>query len=168
MRSSRLAPVLLPLVLVLGACGDGGGDGDETEVTTQTTAGGEKTDGSTVTLKAPLTGAEEVPGPGANPGVGAAQVAISGTKVCPDLNVTLGEKPTAAHIHQGAKGADGPVVVDLKPEFTAGESAFTSKTCVEAPADTTAALMANPSGYYVNVHSATYPNGAVRGQLAKF
>jgi len=156
----------LGLFTGLGACGDGDAEGDETRVTTQSTASGEKTDGNTVTLKAALNGAEEVPGPGANPGVGAASVEVSGTKVCPDLKVTMGEKPTGAHIHKGGKGASGPVVVDLKPEFTPGESAFTAKTCVDAPAETTTALIADPSGYYVNVHSATYPNGALRGQLA--
>jgi len=165
-----LTALFLSLGLAAGlvACGDDSKGDKDTKVTTETSAGGEKTDGTSVSLKAPLTGAAEVPGPGADPGVGAALVDISGTKVCPDLKVTMGEKPTAAHIHQGAKGAAGPVVVDLKPEFTPGESAYTSKTCVDVPAETSAALIANPSAYYVNVHSDGHPNGAVRGQLDKF
>ena len=160
-----MAASLLPLLLLASACG-GDDEGDDTKVTTETTAGGEKKDGTAVTLKAALTGAEEVPGPGADPAVGAAVVEVAGTKVCSDLKVTMGEKPTVAHLHQGAKGASGPVVVDLKPEFTPGESAFTSKTCVDVPADIAAKLIADPSAYYLNVHSAAHPNGAVRGQLA--
>lgn len=165
-----LTALLLSLGIAAGlaACGDDDKGDEDTKVTTETTAGGEKTDGTGTTLKAPLNGAEEVPGPGANPGVGAALVNIAGTKVCPELKVTMGEKPTAAHIHQGAKGASGPVVVDLKPEFTSGESAYESKTCVEVPADTAAQLIANPEAYYLNIHSAEHPNGAVRGQLTKF
>lgn len=166
---------LTTLVLCLGlaagfaACGGDDDKGDDTKVTTETTTGGVKTEGTTVTLKAPLSGADEVPGPGANPGVGAALVEVSATQACADLKVTMGEKPTAAHIHQGAKGASGPVVVDLKPEFTPGESAFTSpKKCVDVPAEISAALVANPSAYYLNVHSDAHPNGAVRGQLDKF
>jgi CHRD domain len=168
-RRRPLTALVLSLGLAtgLGACG-GDDEGDQTKVTTQTTASGEKKDGPAVTLKAPLSGAEEVPGPGADPGVGAALVEISGTKVCPDLKVTMGEKPTKAHIHQGAKGVSGPVVVDLQPEFTPGESAFTSKKCVDAPAEITTALVANPSAYYLNVHSDAHPDGAVRGQLDKF
>lgn len=165
---------LTALVLCLGlaagfaACGGDDDKGDDTKVTTETTAGGEKTDGTAVTLKVQMTGAEEVPGPGADPAVGRALVDVGGTRVCPDLKVTMGEMPTAAHIHKGAKGASGPVVVDLKPEFTPGESAFTAKTCVDVPADTSAALIADPEGYYLNVHSGSYPNGAIRGQLTKF
>lgn len=165
-----LTVLLLSLGLAAGlpACGDGDQGDEDTKVTTETTTGGERTEGTAVTLKAALSGTEEVPGPGASPGVGAARVEVSGTKVCPDLNVTTGEKPTVAHIHSGAKGASGPVVVDLKPEFAPGESGFTSKKCVDVPAETTAAIIANPSAYYLNVHSAAFPNGAVRGQLDKF
>ena len=168
MRLIRLVAALLPLVVMTGACGGDDDKGDETKVTTQTTAGGTKTDGTSVTLKAALSGADEIPGPGATPGVGAALVEVSGTKVCPDLNVTMGEKPTVAHIHKGAKGAAGPVFVDLKPDFSSGESAYQSKTCVDVTADQSAALLADPQGYYVNVHSDGHPNGAVRGQLDKF
>lgn len=168
MRFNRLVVALLPLVVLAGACGGDDDKGDDTKVTIGTSAGGEKTDGTSVTLKAPLSGADEVPGPGITPGVGAVLVEVSGTKVCPDLKVTMGEKPTAAHIHKGAKGAAGPVFVDLKPEFTSGESAYQSKTCVDVTADQSAALIADPQAYYVNVHSEGHPNGAVRGQLDKF
>ena len=167
----RLTAIVLSLGLIggLGACG-GEDDGDDTQVTTETTASGEKTDGAAgraATLKAALTGREEVPGPGANPGVGAALVEVSATRVCSDLNATMGEKPTKAHIHQGSKGVSGPVVVDLNPTFAPGESAFTSKGCVDAPAEVTAAIIADPGGHYLNIHSDAHPEGAVRGQLTK-
>ena len=169
MRFNRLVAALLSLVVLAGACGGDDDKGDDTKVTTETTTGGTKTDGTSVTLKAPLSGAEEVPGPGADPGVGAALVDVSGTKVCADLKVTMGEKPTLAHIHQGAKGASGAVVVNLMPEFTPGESAYSSpKKCVDTTAEISAALIADPQSYYLNVHSDAHPNGAVRGQLAKF
>jgi hypothetical protein len=167
-RRSLAATVLsLLLAAAVGACG--GDDKDKgTKVTTQTTAGGEKTEGTAASLKAALSPAEEVPGPGVKDGVGAALVDIAGPKICSDLKVTMGEMPLKAHIHQGVKGASGPVVVDLKPEFTAGEAAYTSKTCVETTEDTAAQLIADPAGYYLNVHSDGHPDGAMRGQLAKF
>ena len=163
-----LAVALLSFALGagLGACG-GDDEGDQTRVTTDTSAPGEKTDGAPQTLKARLSGAEEVPGPGVEVGVGAALVDITGTKACYDLNATLGEKPTAAHIHEGAKGTSGPVVVDLKPTFEPGESAFMAESCVDLAPDVAAKLLANPAGYYVNVHTPSHPNGAIRGQLDK-
>lgn len=157
----------LGLVAGVGACGGDGEEGKDTEVTTDTTTGGEKTDGTAVSLKALLNGAEEVPGPGVKDGVGTALVDIAGPKVCSDLKVTMGEKPQKAHIHQGAKGASGSVVVDLMPAFNPGEAAYASKTCVETTADTAAQLIADPAGYYVNIHSDAHPDGAMRGQLAK-
>lgn len=150
----------------LGACGDED-SGDDTTVTTGTTASGEKNEGTATALQSRLSGAEEVPGPGADPGVGSFTVDVSGTQGCYDLNVTMGEKPTKAHIHQGAKGVAGAVVVDLKPAFEPGESATTAKSCVELSADVAAKLLADPGAYYVNVHSEAHPDGAIRGQLAK-
>lgn len=162
-----LTVVVLSLSLGLAACGGDDEEGKDTDVTTETTAGGEKTGGTAVSLKALLSGAEEVPGPGVKDGVGAALIDIAGSKVCSDLNITMGEKPLKAHIHKGAKGASGGVVVDLVPVFNPGEAAFTSKSCVETTAATAALLIADPGGYYVNVHSGGYPEGAMRGQLAK-
>jgi len=36
---------------------------------------------------------------------------------------------------------------------------------VTVDATVAAAILAHPKGYYVNVHTAAFPNGAVRGQL---
>ena len=163
-----LAVVLLALALVAGSGACGGGDkGDDTQVTTETTAGGQKTDGTAASLKAVLTPGEEVPGPGVKDGVGSAVVDIAGSKVCSDLKATMGEKPTKAHIHQGDKGESGAVVVDLMPAFNPGEAAFASETCVETTPDIASRLIADPAGYYVNIHTAEHPDGAMRGQLAK-
>jgi hypothetical protein len=163
-------PVLAAAVVLfslLGACGGGkGSNGKDTEVTIS--PGPAQTGSAPVTLKAALAGADEVPGPGVTVGVGNFAVDIAGTKGCYTLNVTMGEKPTQAHIHQGMKGASGPVVVNLMPNFASGEAAFAAKSCVDLPGDTAAKLIADPSAYYVNVHSDAHPNGAMRGQLARF
>src|SRR5439155_19436075 len=71
-------------------------------------------------------------------------------------NVTL---PTiAAHIHKGAAGANGPVVVP----FTAPGADGNSSGCVTADATLIADIAANPAGYYVNVHTKEHPAGAIR------
>ena len=163
-----LGATVLSVALAAGlvACGDEK-SGDDTAVTTGTTAAGEKNEGTATALQSRLSGAEEVPGPGTDPGVGSFTVGVSGTQGCYDLNVTMGEKPTKAHIHQGGKGVAGAVVVDLKPAFEPGESATTAKSCVDLSADVASKLLADPGAYYVNVHSAEHPDGAMRGQLEK-
>jgi CHRD domain len=114
--------------------------------------------------KATLTGAAEVPGPGDPDGGGAAQVTLNSDKneVCYDVTVTKIDEATAAHIHEGAMGKDGPVKVGLDtPKGGA------TKGCKSADAAVVKDMMANPANYYVNVHSKDFPNGAVRGQLSK-
>ena len=112
---------------------------------------------------ATLTGAAEVPGPGDADGTGAAAVtndAATG-EVCADLRVENIAAATMAHIHRGATGVSGPVEVTLTPP-----AAGTSASCAVATPALAAEIVANPAGFYVNVHNAEFANGAVRGQLA--
>jgi len=114
--------------------------------------------------KANLTGAAEVPGPGDNNGGGTVQVTLNSDKneVCYDLTVMKIDEATGAHIHEGAAGKSGPVKVSL--DAPKGGSA---KGCKTADAAVVKDMMANPANYYVNVHNATHPSGAIRGQLSK-
>jgi len=68
---------------------------------------------------------------------------------------------TAAHIHAGAADVNGPVVVP----FSAPDSSGTTQGCTIADATLVEQILADPSGYYVNVHTSEFPGGAIRGQL---
>jgi CHRD domain len=124
-----------------------------------------------VQLTATLTGANEVPGPGDTDGAGTASIrTLAGLgQICYLLNVSKITLPaTAAHIHSGAAGVAGPPVVGLKPPAGATATATTgsSRGCVTTPRALVAAILANPSNYYVNVHTTDFPDGAIRGQLS--
>ena len=83
------------------------------------------------------------------------------------------DPPLAAHIHAGAAGVNGGVVVTLQVPDPA------AKDCITAVPDNTPnsitvltqseldAIIANPAGFYANVHTAPFPAGAIRGQLAR-
>ena len=116
---------------------------------------------STKVFKALLSGANEVPAPGDPDGSGRATVRIKGTQVCFTLKVDKVDALAAAHIHEGAAGEAGPVVVDL----FAGT--VKKKGCVRTTPEIAAEIRRSPGEYYVNVHNAAYPAGALRGQLQK-
>ena len=61
---------------------------------------------------------------------------------------------TAAHIHVGAAGTNGPVVVDFSAQLSGNVQ----------DADLANVLL-NPSNYYINLHNSEYSSGAIRGQL---
>lgn len=111
-----------------------------------------------------LSGPQEVPGPGDDDGQGIALVSVNAdtNTVCWNIQVTGIELPAAAaHIHMGAEGEAGGVVVPLSAPGLEGVAAG----CAEADAAVVQAILANPTGHYVNVHTASFPDGAVRGQL---
>jgi len=108
-------------------------------------------------LHATLTGKAETP-KGDPDGSGTAEVKIAGKQVCWEIHVAKVGTIMAAHIHKGGPGVAGPVVVPFG-------KIYKSKGCTTASASLAAAILRSPSAYYVNVHNAKYPGGALRGQL---
>jgi len=75
----------------------------------------------------------------------------------------------AAHIHPGAVGVNGGVLLStaLAPGevvLAAGSGSFTKIVTGVDPA-VTQNILNNPAGFYFNVHSAVNPGGVARGQL---
>jgi hypothetical protein len=113
-------------------------------------------------LGAILTGEEEVPGPGDEDGIGAAGILVTARgRLCYFVAVKHIEPAIAAHIHAGADGVAGDIVVALDTPNRRGFSA----NCSTISTDLAAQLIATPEAFYVNVHTADFPMGAVRGQL---
>lgn len=110
-----------------------------------------------------LTGAAEVPGPGDPDGEGSALVVVNPGlgEVCYELSVSGIAPATAAHIHVGSADVAGPVVVGLAPP-TEGSSSG----CLSIDTALAREIVRNPANYYVNVHNAEHPAGALRGQLS--
>lgn len=109
---------------------------------------------------ATLSGSNEVPaGDAGTTGMATVTVDAESGQVCAKITSNV-EGAAAMHIHKGASGANGPVVVPLDPKTING-----ANTCVSAKADLAKAIVANPAGYYVNIHTAAAPGGATRGQL---
>jgi hypothetical protein len=162
MKTFRLLLLSVMAVVSLAACGD-----DDPATSTDTTeASGDAAGGTEPTeLTADLAGGvTEVPAPGDPDGKGTATVRLDSAKgeVCYDVKVEGIAAPTAAHIHEGAAGAAGPPVITLDPaKIGQGEACLTGQKAADIDR-----IGANPAGFYVNVHTADFPGGAVRGQLA--
>ena len=77
--------------------------------------------------------------------------------------------PTAAHIHEGRAGVAGPVVVlFFQPGTNAASLPDTLSSvagCVDVDPALARRIAANPRDYYVNIHTADFAAGAIRGQL---
>jgi hypothetical protein len=114
---------------------------------------------SNVTVAGKLTGTQEVP---ANPSTatGRSTIMIGADKSVSGSVQVKGMTPTMAHIHEAAKGSNGPVIV---PFTKTGENTF-------APAPGATLTDAQYASYlagklYINVHSAAYPGGEIRLQI---
>lgn len=114
------------------------------------------------TYHATLTGAQEPHG-GDPDGAATAQISVADRldQVCYDINdIRNLADITAVHVHRGARGVDGPPVWTLTKANEGGWKGCTDKA--EWLQD---AMENHFRGYYINIHTTEYPNGAIRGQL---
>jgi hypothetical protein len=77
-----------------------------------------------------------------------------------------------SHIHQGAAGVNGPIVVDsgispAAPVPTQGGAAAYTRSGLATTNAIAQAIIDNPGGFYFNVHTALSPQGVARGQLVR-
>lgn len=120
---------------------------------------------STVQLSAKLKGNQEVPGPGDRNGKGESFVSVKAKKgkLCFQVSWTKIEQPNAGHIHKGAKGDAGPIKVPL---FDQTPPTSIVEGCVkDVKRKLLKRIARSPEKFYVNVHNAEFPEGAIRGQL---
>lgn len=107
-----------------------------------------------------LTGAQEVP-PVSTSASGRSTISVASDRSVSGAVIVTGMEPTMAHIHQGAKGANGPVIVPLAKTAPMTFSVAAGTKLTEAQY---AAL--KEGNLYVNVHSAAHPGGEIRLQMA--
>ena len=127
-------------------------------------------DGTACVLHARLSAANETTG-STSTATGHTQIKVrsSGTiEFKTQIFNPAGETFFAGHIHIGAPGVAGPIVVPLYgPPSPATSAQHIVQSGVATPnAGTTgAAICANPTAYYVNYHTTAFTGGAIRGQL---
>ena len=105
-----------------------------------------------------LSGAEEVP-PVTASGSGSGTIRVNADGGVSGSVSTTGVEGTMAHIHQGAKGQNGPIIIPLTKSgdtYTVPSGAKLSDAQMKAFKE---------GNLYVNVHTARNKGGEVRGQL---
>jgi hypothetical protein len=114
------------------------------------------------TFTVALTGNAESPaGDPVGTGTGEFHLRAGQGQVCYQLVAKNLPPAVAAHIHRGASGVAGPVVVPLATPNASG----ISRGCASAVRSIVSAILAAPASYYANIHTAEFPAGAIRGQL---
>jgi hypothetical protein len=109
-------------------------------------------------VKVTLSGANEVP-PVATSASGEGTISIADDGAVSGSVMTKGVQGTAAHIHLGAAGKNGPVIVP----FTKEGDTYKAPAGAKLNADQMTAFKTGE--LYFNVHSAANPGGEIRGQL---
>ena len=136
---------------------------------------------TTVTLTARLSGAQEVPA--ADPdgsGKAVVEIDVEAGEVCFDVkSLSDTATPNRGHIHEAPAGVNGPIVVPFfelrPPPADPGAPASDPRNdeieqgriqdCVPGDPAVLARIVANPAGFYVNVHNTRFPGGSLRCQL---
>lgn len=112
-----------------------------------------------------MTGAQEAP-PNFSPAAGGGIASFDSIALTVSVNVFfvgLSSPATASHIHDGAAGVNGPVIVSFVP-FT---PVATFGSIVGGPLPFPPAYVADllAGNTYFNIHNAVFPGGEIRGQL---
>lgn len=116
------------------------------------------------TLTADLAGVTEGENPGNPDGSGSATITLDpeSGEVCWDMTAEDIGAVTQSHIHTGAEGASGGVLIPLDVDGFDG----TTEGCTsDVAAADIQMVLDNPAGFYVNLHTTDFPAGAIRGQL---
>ncbi|MBO9535582.1 CHRD domain-containing protein [Herbaspirillum sp.] len=111
------------------------------------------------TANVELKGTNEVPA-NASTASGTGSISVDADKVVSGSVTTTGIEGRVAHIHTGAAGANGPVIVPLAKN---GDNGWSVPPGTKLTDEQYAAYQAGT--LYVNVHSAAHPGGEIRGQL---
>lgn len=160
----RLGIAVIALALGVAGCGDDNGNpagpSNLTIFTVQLSPANEVP---------PVTNAE-------NTARGTAVITVNSQANTIDFNVSLNSFPTtsaltAAHIHPGAAGVNGGVLLGTgltagnAPSLASGSGTFSFTGVAPASADTITQILAAPQNFYFNVHSTANGGGVLRGQL---
>lgn len=106
-----------------------------------------------------LKGSAEVP-PVSTAATGSGQITVLPDRTVSGSIKLSGMTPTMAHIHEAAPGKNGPPIVTLTKTGSDGYAVPPDTKLTEAQYNSYLA-----GNLYINVHSAEYPNGELRGQL---
>lgn len=124
--------------------------------------GGDGATQQTTTLRATLSGDQEVP-PVVTGAIGSGTLSLETPSRRVSGSITLdGLTANAAHVHLGEVGGNGPVIVPLVETAPGTWSVPPDTSLTEAQADAFAA-----GGLYFNAHTTAHPNGEIRGQIGR-
>jgi hypothetical protein len=171
------APHLLPVLLafLVAACGGGGGNpgvtpglngsgtGSTALPATPTgtgTTGTPSTVAGATAFSIPLSGAQTTP-PNGSLATGNAVMTVDASNGDFTLSLTVsGMTATSAHLHDAVAGINGPILFNMVQTTPGGNTWLTSGRMT-----TSQLRQLNGGGYYIDVHSATFPNGEIRAQI---
>lgn len=122
------------------------------------------------TLTAELDGQQEIDAATGEPGAGDLEASGSATlsfdaeqgQVCYEVTHDVEPPPFGWHIHVGEAGVNGDIVVNF---FTDPQGVVPLEGCADVDSALANEILADPSGFYVNLHNEPFPDGAIRGQL---
>jgi hypothetical protein len=155
MSRFRLLPAVAAAAFFLVVPAAAGSAGDQTASSVATPNG--------VMFVVNMDGAQVPDGDPDGRGKAFVDITVETGTVCFRIQVRNIELPTTdGHIHVGDPGVNGPVVVRMAgPDATAISRGCTTGWDTVLLQD----IIDNPASYYVNIHNAPYPSGAIRGQM---